>query len=241
MKKSIVIIIVAHLHLTASQQEQPKPSFWKRLMGDRVAIWNASKVIEEQRELFNKNRDKDQEKDKDDKYLSPYKGAGSDVGANFGAGTVTIIGQGIAMGAGAVKATVVSVVAAPATPFIVGGVAGTYVAYKAYRYFRPSQQQKEAQSASEKRTAENERDKVAATVEVQEKQELQQCKKERDDFTSCMHTFRKSQRLTRHGYPEECSDQAHKLSMHKDGESEVLSLAKRHVMFAPLKNQGGDK
>lgn len=203
-------------------------------MGDRVAIWNASKVIEEQRELYNKNRDKDQDKDKDDKIMSPYKGAGSDLGANFGAGTLTVMGHGIATAAGAVKATVVGVVAAPATPFIVGGIAGTYVAYKTYRYFRPSQQQKEAQSASEKRTAENERDKIEA-------EGLAQCKKDRDDFTSCMHTFRKSQRLTRHGYPEECSDKAHKLSMHKDGESEVLSLAKRHVMFAPLKNQGGDK
>jgi phosphate/sulfate permease len=151
------------------------------------------------------------------------------------------VGAGIKSAAVAVgvKATAVgaAVVASPATPVVVGGAIATGIGYKIYRHFYPTQKAKEQHAESERKIAQDQQKKEEAT----ESSELARCRRERagsvKGFKDCLYNNRRSRSFTDHGYPKECEDEALHLSLHEDGESEVVSLAKRFVKFAPMKRK----
>lgn len=176
-------------------------------------------------------------------------GAGSDVGMKAGLMTSMYIGNYLAGCAGSVKATMAAatakttafgaavvakgtavgaaVVAAPATPWVVGGAVVTYGGYKTYRYFNPTQTE-QAKSAELERKRE----------EDLEHAEMARCKRERAQsvkgLRDCVHQYRRSRSFTASGLPRECEDHESRVSLHEDGDSEVVSMAKRFVAHAPL-------
>ena len=98
----------------------------------------------------------------------------------------------------------------------------TYVAHKTYYYFRPTPEMREER---EQRKAEvqrkTEEDRARTEVAKEESSKV----KARTAFRECLDSNSDSCTLTSEGYPEECRPQARKLSIHKDGDSEVTKMA----------------
>lgn len=119
----------------------------------------------------------------------------------------------------------------------------TYVVRETYYYFRPTPEmvrEKELRKAElERKIRKNESESERHKTEA----EFQKCKRERagsvKSFKDCLYRNRSSRSFTAHGYPEECSEQAFSLSLEEDGESEVVSLARRFAKFAPMKREDG--
>jgi hypothetical protein len=137
-------------------------------------------------------------------------------------------GIAIKVAATAAGKAVVAAVTAPVVVVPVATVVSGYAGWKVYRYFWPT-----------KKTE-------AEEIESVERIELAQCRRDKmqteKDFKDCLSRYHPPRRVTIHGYPEECQQEAHKLAMHKGGDSEVLELTRKHVMFAPIPyNKQGDK
>lgn len=174
-------------------------------------------------------------------------GMGSDVGAKAGMGALYAVGEGAMYVASSVKAAGIAVVASPATPVVVG-VAATgataYTGYKIFRYFKPTQEtreQRRQESAElERKTEQDKKSSEEARRDTEVAKEQTEKVKARRAFRECLDDNGDSCTLTPHGYPEECRPQARKLSVHKDGESEVVSMAKSFAMHSPW-NKKKDK
>src|SRR5690606_25478663 len=168
-------------------------------------------------------------------------GMGSDIAANAGFATTALVlstisewGVGIKESLSgawlATKGAVVGVATAPAAPYIAGGAVATYAGYKTYRYFKPTNEQ-------QLKDAEVERKKQ----ESLEQSETLKCKRERSqsiqELRTCVSRYRRSTSFSRSGLPVECADQELDVALYEDGDSEVLSMAKKFVQFAPIKKE----
>ena len=175
----------------------------------------------------------------------PRTGMGSDLAANAGLAATalalkTVAGWGASIKASAsgawlaTKGAVMGVVSAPATPYVAGGVAATYVGHKVYRSYYPTPEQQKKNTEHERKAQEN-----------LEQTEIAKCRRQRSksvqNFSSCLSRNRRSTTFTSQGYPTECEDDAFTLALEEDGETEVVSLAKRFVKFAPMAKRDDNK
>jgi hypothetical protein len=89
------------------------------------------------------------------------------------------------------------------------------------------QEQEQRKAELQRKTDE---DRTRSEVAKEEQQKV----KARKSFRECLDSNSESCSLTPEGYPEECRPQARKLSIHKNGDSEVVQMAKSFAKYAPM-------